>query len=61
MELTHLMGTDEISADMWPRELSLKLVGKPGAGMCLGLQHSRPAHQSSMLLCFSLIASCIMP
>ena len=28
MELTHLMGTHEIPTDMWPRELSLKLVGK---------------------------------
>jgi hypothetical protein len=28
LELTHLLGTHEIPADMWPRELSLKLVGK---------------------------------
>ena len=28
MELTHLMGTHEIPTDMWPRGLSLKLVGK---------------------------------
>ena len=28
LELTHLLGTHEIPADMWPRELSLKLTGK---------------------------------
>ena len=28
LELTHLLGTHEIPAEMWPRELSLKLAGK---------------------------------
>ena len=28
LELTQLLGTHEIPTDMWPRELSLKLVGK---------------------------------
>ena len=28
LELTHLLGTHEIPAAMWPRELSLKLTGK---------------------------------
>ena len=36
---THLMGTDEIPTDKWPRELSIKLVAEPGIGTCLGLQN----------------------
>ena len=61
-ELTHLMGTHEIPTHMWPRELSFKLLEKPRNWYVSQFAAlSAGTFPPSMLLCSSLIASCIKP